>query len=75
MVSVLRNIKFNTVHNMTNRKNAKLQGVIGEIFVWHRKGEFHISTILMEWEFNALEEDIINRKINFNPEKLINMWW
>ena len=48
MVSVLRNIKFNTVHNMKNIKKATLIGGINAIVAHYSRGGSHINTLLMD---------------------------
>ena len=49
MVSVLRNIKFNTVHNMKNINKATLIGVIDAIIAHYSRGGSHINTLLMDY--------------------------
>ena len=67
IVSVSRNIKFNTVQKLKNKKKSTILVLIDAIIAQYRKLGFHINTIFIDQEFNAPKEDIINRQINLNP--------
>ena len=60
VVSVFRNITFNTLHNISNRNKATIPGVIDAIIAQYTKRVFHINTHLMGKDFNALYDIIIN---------------
>ena len=67
VVIVSRNIKFNIVQKLAIRKKTTVKGVIYSIIARYRKGGLHINTLLMDQEFNEINADIINQKINVNP--------
>ena len=68
VVSVFRNITFNTLHNISNRNKATIPGVIDAIIAQYNKLGFCINTLIMDQGSSALELDIIHGQINFIPK-------
>ena len=68
MVGVSRNIQFNTVKNLANRKNDKLLRGIDAIIAQYSEGVLQINKLLMNQECKKIEEDRINQQMIFIPE-------